>query len=147
LVEDNNYIFLCQQNIIGEEAGHDVIQGYLQKRGHLDPSAVIQTSQSHTYNTQIHTKSSSSGSSSSKQPSRIPQEVTAPSATQNLKSQPEVRVKSTNTKKKKGGKTISLAEAAKGSVVFKQGKPCACQARRYHRYRLQYYIYCASTNM
>ncbi|KAJ0248388.1 hypothetical protein HA466_0154930 [Hirschfeldia incana] len=34
-------------------------------------------------------------------------------------------------KKKKGGKVISLAEAAKGSIVFQQGKPCACQARRH----------------
>lgn len=36
-----------------------------------------------------------------------------------------------NPKKKKGGKVISLAEAAKGSIVFQQGKPCACQARRH----------------
>lgn len=34
-------------------------------------------------------------------------------------------------KKKKGGKTVTLAEAAKGSVVFQQGKPCSCQARRH----------------
>lgn len=108
-----------------------MIQGYLQKRGQIDPSAVIQNSQLHTYNTQIHTKPSSSGSSSSKQPTRAPQEAAAPPVTQNPKSQPEVKAKSSNAKKKKGGKAISLAEAAKGSVVFKQGKPCACQARRY----------------
>lgn len=34
-------------------------------------------------------------------------------------------------KKKKGGKVITLAEAAKGAVVFQQGKPCSCQARRH----------------
>ncbi|RWV95094.1 hypothetical protein GW17_00042312 [Ensete ventricosum] len=34
-------------------------------------------------------------------------------------------------KKKKGGKIVTLAEAAKGSVVFQQGKPCSCQARRH----------------
>lgn len=60
-----------------------------------------------------------------------PQEAAAPPVTQHPKSQPEVRARSSNAKKKKGGKAISLAEAAKGSVVFKQGKPCACQARRY----------------
>lgn len=39
---------------------------------------------------------------------------------------------STNSsKKKKSGKVISLAEAAKGSIVFQQGKPCSCQARRH----------------
>ena len=36
-----------------------------------------------------------------------------------------------NSRKKKGGKVISLAEAAKGSIVFQQGKPCSCQARRH----------------
>lgn len=36
-----------------------------------------------------------------------------------------------NSKKKKSGKVISLAEAAKGSIVFQKGKPCSCQARRH----------------
>ncbi|KAJ4801141.1 Activating signal cointegrator 1 [Rhynchospora pubera] len=112
------------KNIIGEEAGRDVIQGYLQKRGHVDPSAVIQ-------NTQAHTQPSSSGSSSSKKPSGAPQEAAVPPVSQNPKSQPEVRASSSKAKKKKAGKAISLAEAAKGSVVFKKGKPCACQARRH----------------
>jgi len=34
------------------------------------------------------------------------------------------------SKKKKTGKAISLAESAKGSVVFRQGQPCSCQACR-----------------
>uniref|UniRef100_A0A803P9J4 Zinc finger C2HC5-type domain-containing protein n=1 Tax=Cannabis sativa TaxID=3483 RepID=A0A803P9J4_CANSA len=38
-----------------------------------------------------------------------------------------------NNKKKKAGKVISLAEAAKGSIIFQQGKPCSCQA---HQHRL-----------
>ncbi|KAJ6860262.1 hypothetical protein NC651_036581 [Populus alba x Populus x berolinensis] len=29
------------------------------------------------------------------------------------------------------GKVVSLAEAAKGSFVFQQGKPCPCQARQH----------------
>lgn len=37
----------------------------------------------------------------------------------------------TNNKKKKAGKVVSLAEAAKGSIVFQQGKPCLCQARQH----------------
>ncbi|CAH8366857.1 unnamed protein product [Eruca vesicaria subsp. sativa] len=36
-----------------------------------------------------------------------------------------------NPKKNKGGKVVSMAEAAKGSIVFQQGKPCACQVRRH----------------
>lgn len=34
-------------------------------------------------------------------------------------------------RKKKGGKVISLAEAAKGSIVLQSGQPCDCQARRH----------------
>jgi hypothetical protein len=37
-----------------------------------------------------------------------------------------------SSRKKKAGKTISLAEAAKGSIVFQQGRPCSCQARRHN---------------
>lgn len=36
-----------------------------------------------------------------------------------------------SSRKKKSGKVISLAEAAKGSIVFQKGKPCSCQARRH----------------
>lgn len=36
-----------------------------------------------------------------------------------------------NSRKKKAGKVVSLADAAKGSIVFQQGKPCSCQARRH----------------
>lgn len=36
-----------------------------------------------------------------------------------------------HSRKKKTGKVVSLAEAAKGSIVFQQGKPCSCQARRH----------------
>ncbi|KAM7266873.1 hypothetical protein ACFE04_009039 [Oxalis oulophora] len=34
-------------------------------------------------------------------------------------------------KKKKPTKLVSLAEAAKGAIIFHQGKPCSCQARRH----------------
>lgn len=36
-----------------------------------------------------------------------------------------------SSRKKKSGKVITLAEAAKGSIVFQKGKPCSCQARRH----------------
>ncbi|KAJ7978420.1 Activating signal cointegrator 1 [Quillaja saponaria] len=37
-----------------------------------------------------------------------------------------------NPKKEKAGKFVSLAEAAKGSIVFLQGKPCSFQACRHN---------------
>lgn len=36
-----------------------------------------------------------------------------------------------NSKKKKSGKVVTLAEASKGSIIFQPGKPCSCQARRH----------------
>jgi len=39
--------------------------------------------------------------------------------------------KANATRKKKGAKVISLAEAAKGSIVLQSGLPCDCQARRH----------------
>lgn len=36
-----------------------------------------------------------------------------------------------NPRRKKAGKVVSLAEASKGAIVFKQGEPCSCQARRH----------------
>eukprot|EP01018_Ginkgo_biloba_P038501 Gb_33235 [translate_table: standard] len=41
------------------------------------------------------------------------------------------KVKANGTRRKKGSKVITLAEAAKGSIVFQRGIPCDCQARRH----------------
>ncbi|XP_042044676.1 activating signal cointegrator 1-like [Salvia splendens] len=73
----------------------------------------------------------------SKKVQRTPKEV-KPSTSQDNQSK-YVPAQSTNEKpvnqgssrKKKSGKVISLAEAAKGSIVFQKGKPCTCQARRH----------------
>ncbi|KAJ3677378.1 hypothetical protein LUZ60_003102 [Juncus effusus] len=105
-------------NIIGADAGQEVIQQYLQKRGHLDPSITTTTQPS------LNPSTSSSEPSSSKTSTKATQKAALPPATKDL------NVK-TSSKKKKGGKAISLAEASKGSVVFKQGQPCSCQARRH----------------
>lgn len=72
-----------------------------------------------------------------KKPSRAPKEVTVSHNQENHV--PAETKESTNmhkgnqgsSRKKKTGKVVSLAEAAKGSIVFQQGKPCSCQARRH----------------
>ncbi|OAY79265.1 Activating signal cointegrator 1 [Ananas comosus] len=120
------------RNIIGVEAGKDVIQEYLRRRGHADSSnsnGDAQTSQLQAY-----VKPPADGNSvTTKKQARSAKETRQKDAksseTQNTKSQSERS--QINSKKKKGGKAISLAEAAKGSVVFQQGKPCSCQARRH----------------
>ncbi|CAN1262692.1 Activating signal cointegrator 1 [Linum perenne] len=48
-----------------------------------------------------------------------------------LKSVQDEGGQGSSRKKKKSGKVITLEEAAKGSIVFQQGKPCSCQARRH----------------
>jgi hypothetical protein len=63
------------------------------------------------------------------------QKDTASSSGQSSKGQSEFdesRLASKRGSRKKGVKAISLAEAAKGSIVFKQGKPCSCQARQHN---------------
>lgn len=117
-------------NIIGEEVGKTVIQEYLRRRGHLNICTTVDSS---TSNLQAYIKPPSNEISSgiSKKPPKSQKEIIA-------FTNQETRVPSENTlkghtqnnsRKKKGGKVISLAEAAKGSIVFQKGKPCSCQAR------------------
>lgn len=125
------------QNIIGLEAGQDVIQEYLQRRGYVDSSVSnleVQTSKFQAY---MKPPADEGMIVAPKKQARMPKETTAP-IIQDTKSQKEaIESRSIHRggqgipKKKKGGKVISLAEAAKGSVVFQQGKPCSCQARRH----------------
>ncbi|XP_072978182.1 uncharacterized protein [Typha angustifolia] len=123
-------------NIIGLEAGQGVIQEYLQRRGHVDSSNRAQEAQSSKL--QAYVKPPVDGVSlTARKQARTPKEI-ASSVAQNTKSQSEITESRSNSKgnpiipkRKKGGKVISLAEAAKGSIVFQQGKPCSCQARRH----------------
>ncbi|KAG6412274.1 hypothetical protein SASPL_124948 [Salvia splendens] len=124
-------------NIIGEEAGKSVTDEYLKRRGHrnvYDTSKDTPTSSLHAY---VKPRSDEGPSVTSKKAQRAPKEA-KPSTSQDNQSK-HVPAQSTNEKpvnqgssrKKKSGKVISLAEAAKGSIVFQKGKPCTCQARRH----------------
>lgn len=76
-------------------------------------------------------RSDEGSSLSSKKPQKAPKEAKA-STSQGIRTKQEpAEPKTSNSKKKKSGKVISLAEAAKGSIVFQKGKPCSCQARRH----------------
>ncbi|OAY47629.1 activating signal cointegrator 1 isoform X2 [Manihot esculenta] len=143
-------------NIIGQEAGKSVIEEYLRRRGHSDVGSgapAVQTSKFHAY---VKPSTNNGSESGTKKPVRSakgvansayqnePRKVTVPSyqaepkknAYQENKVSTEVSESSQkgiqgNSRKKKAGKVISLAEAAKGSIVFQQGKPCQCQARQH----------------
>lgn len=125
-------------NIIGQEAGKSVIDEYLKRRGHSNTgnSSTVAPSLSklHAY---VKPPSNDGLVGGTKKPSRAPKEVTVSHNQENRV--PAETKESTNmhkgnqgsSRKKKTGKVVSLAEAAKGSIVFQQGKPCSCQARRH----------------
>ncbi|GAB2269971.1 hypothetical protein Dimus_004887 [Dionaea muscipula] len=120
-------------NIVGEEAGKSVIEEYLKRRGYskASPTVDIPTSSLHTY---VKPRSDEVSMRGVKMPQRAQKEASSSSNPNNL-----VPIETRNTqtgkqgtsRKKKFGKVVSLAEAAKGSIVFQQGKPCSCQARRH----------------
>ncbi|KAE8124042.1 hypothetical protein FH972_018953 [Carpinus fangiana] len=136
-------------NIIGQEAGKTVIEEYLQRRGHSDVSSStpdVPTSKLQAY---VKPRSDEGSVSGNKKPFRTPKVVSVPGSqavpkkhiassyqenqvpSETSESRTIQKGNQVNSKKKKAGKVVSLAEAAKGSIVFQQGKPCSCQARRH----------------
>lgn len=97
-------------------------------------SASTSTSTLHAY---VKPRSDEGPVITSKRPQRAPKEPKASTSQEfQIKSEtPEPQntqtKNSSSSKKKKSGKVISLAEAAKGSIVYQKGKPCTCQARRH----------------
>ncbi|XP_051136422.1 uncharacterized protein LOC127255089 [Andrographis paniculata] len=123
-------------NIIGEEVGKSVTEEYLQRRGHSTAGNYSSTSTSsmHAY---VKPHSDEGQGITAKKPQRAPKEAIPPSSHESrIKTEPSGSQRAgtanqSNSKKKKSGKVVSLAEAAKGTIVFQKGKPCSCQARRH----------------
>lgn len=119
------------KNIIGPEAGQQIISEYLQRRGYVFESSTNSVQKAQT--------------SSNFQPYKKPlqaNQLTTSTTTKKPstgKSQTDHAESSNNNaggvkisrKSNKNRKAISLAEAVKGSVVFRKGEPCSCQARRH----------------
>ncbi|KAJ4972872.1 hypothetical protein NE237_006046 [Protea cynaroides] len=124
-------------NIIGKESGQSVIDEYLRQRGYSDNSNSTTKVPSSKLQTYMKPPQDEGLISGTRRPTRAPKEVIASSVQESKV--PSETTESRNTqkgnqggsKKKKAGKVVSLAEAAKGSIVFQQGKPCSCQARRH----------------
>ncbi|KAL5201680.1 hypothetical protein ABZP36_036034 [Zizania latifolia] len=119
------------ENIVGVEAAQDLIQEYLQRRGYIDPSKGNENLQPSSLQPYVK-PSAEAGTTQTKKQARTKKDA-ASSSSQSSKSQPENEPQGASKRgsKKKGVKAISLAEAAKGSIVFKQGNPCSCQARQH----------------
>ncbi|KAM5570748.1 hypothetical protein ABKV19_011405 [Rosa sericea] len=130
-------------NIIGQEVGKSVIEEYLQKRGRSDlcsSTPDVPASSLHAYVKPPSNELSVGGTKKQlKTPkvAKVPSHQAASSSQgkpvppQASESRTANNANQSNSKKKKAGKVVSLAEAAKGSIVFQQGKPCTCQARRH----------------
>ncbi|KAH7851321.1 hypothetical protein Vadar_009785 [Vaccinium darrowii] len=124
-------------NIIGQEAGKSVIDEYLKRRGYSEigsSSAETSSSKLHAY---VKPPSNEVSVGGTKKLSKAPKEVTLSSNQENRVPPDSIESKNAHrgiqgsSKKKKAGKAVSLADAAKGSIIFQQGKPCSCQARRH----------------
>ncbi|XP_075519491.1 uncharacterized protein LOC142553254 [Primulina tabacum] len=124
-------------NIVGEEAGKSITEEYLKRRGLsniYNPSISPSTSNLHAY---VKPRSDERAVFASKKLNK-PQKETIASTSEDILLKKETFEPQTihtkhqgNSKKKKTGKVVSLAEAAKGSIVYQKGKPCSCQARRH----------------
>ncbi|KZV28135.1 activating signal cointegrator 1 [Dorcoceras hygrometricum] len=124
-------------NIVGEEAGKSITEEYLKRRGHpniYNPSVSTSASNLHAY---VKPRSDESAVFASKKLNK-PQKEPLASISEDIllkkgTSEPQtIHTKHQgNSKKKRTGKVVSLAEAAKGSIVYQKGKPCSCQARRH----------------
>ncbi|KAK1261067.1 hypothetical protein QJS04_geneDACA019489 [Acorus gramineus] len=129
------------KNIIGEEAGGRVIQEYMRRRGYVDleKSNPAPSTQNSSFQAYMKPPAEEVLFSGSKKQTKLPKpkegNMTTSLDTKNQAETSEPKDKHRGgqgaSKKKKAGKVISLAEAAKGSIVFQQGKPCNCQARRH----------------
>ncbi|KAK9748044.1 hypothetical protein RND81_02G031500 [Saponaria officinalis] len=122
-------------NIIGEETGRTVIAEYLRRRG-CSPSPNVGPAPVSSSKLQAYVKPQTDEvfTNGSKKLSKAQKEASASGSQSNNSKSDSIssgNVQQGKSRKKKGGKVISLAEAAKGSIVFQQGKPCSCQARRH----------------
>jgi len=141
-------VCLCLQNIIGQEASKSVIEEYLQRRGQSTLVSSAPAAQSSKLQPYIKPLTENYVVSGGKQQARTSKDIvsgdqgqaepktnTVPRHIGNRgpDEASESRQKGIQGKsrKKKAGKVVSLAEAAKGSFVFQQGKPCPCQARQH----------------
>ncbi|WCJ35946.1 transcription regulators zinc ion binding [Euphorbia peplus] len=136
-------------NIIGQDTGKTVIEEYLKRRGHSDVGGSsnpgVQASKFHAYikpstddvliggtKKQVRSSKDISASSNPAQPRKTSTSTQQESKVSTSTSESSEKGVQGSSRKKKTGKVISLAEAAKGSIVFQQGKPCSCQARRHN---------------
>lgn len=121
------------QNIIGREAGKGVIDEYLRRRGYSDRTGApnIHGMKLHAYVKPPSAEVSAVGTKKAPRPLKDTASFSSKESSAAFVSNESKPTNQSASRKKKAGKVVSLAEAAKGSIVFQQGKPCSCQARRH----------------
>lgn len=124
-------------NIVGHELSQGIIAEYLQRRSSKrnlyidmipkeDMQAYMKPPAEDLWsagNRRAAKRSNERNSVAVQQEAKVPTEIS--------EAKDVAKGKGNAARKKKGGKVISLAEAAKGSIVLRSGQPCDCQARRH----------------
>ncbi|KAG9451285.1 hypothetical protein H6P81_011250 [Aristolochia fimbriata] len=124
-------------NIIGQEAGHIIINEYLQRRGYAGATSDGKNSEVSKFQAYMKPPADTGSTSATRKQTKLPKQEAVSNAGMKKNQSETTDVKKAEkgnsgiSKKKKSSKVVSLAEAAKGSIVFQQGKPCSCQARRH----------------
>lgn len=124
------------QNIVGQEAGQNVIEEYLRRRGHTTATPSHTSVSNSKMQAYVKPPQEYGFNNGTKKQPKMPKEPAA-SNNQGKKNPTESEIgniqkgNTGSSKKKKAGKVVSLAEASKGKFVFKKGQPCSCQARRH----------------
>lgn len=124
-------------NIVGHQLSQGIIAEYLQRRSSKrnlyidmipkeDMQAYMKPPAEDLWsagNRRAAKRSNERNSVAVQQEAKVPTEIS--------EAKDVAKGKGNAARKKKGGKVISLAEAAKGSIVLRSGQPCDCQARRH----------------
>ncbi|KAF3774475.1 Activating signal cointegrator 1 [Nymphaea thermarum] len=124
-------------NIVGQEIVQPLLEEYMQKRGCVNSSTETGHILKPNLQTYIKPPADEGLTIGVRKQTRKPKDEVNISKQEGISdpkptgAQSIQRTATNVSKKKKSGKLVSLADAAKGSIVFQQGKPCSCQARRH----------------
>ncbi|KAH9295843.1 hypothetical protein KI387_039431, partial [Taxus chinensis] len=124
-------------NIVGQETSQGIVDEYLRRRSskrNLNLDKVPKE------DVQVYMKppadefwsagnKKATKNSNERNHAAVQKEMKAPA--ENSEAKDSAKGKVNAAKKKRGSKAISIAEAAKGSIVLQRGKACDCQARRH----------------
>ncbi|KAL3691554.1 hypothetical protein R1sor_005205 [Riccia sorocarpa] len=132
-------------NIVADDRCKEIVTEYLRRRGGVDVNPQGNTTQQSSMQAYVKPRDDEVWSTTSKKTQRQKTDESAfsqrdaeqkssssGSSTRPIPSASGQKVKQAGGKGKRGGKGVSLAEAAQGQVIFKRSGPCNCQCTRHN---------------